>query len=108
MSVCTNKLPIEKSPVVLGRNQCTWGPAYWCSSLSNSRQCNSIDHCSSQIWSQQAIQKKSNDNICRYCEYIIGKLRTFILNETTEVHSKQIKTLYDSYLNLDQCRKMAI
>ncbi|CAF1319414.1 unnamed protein product [Adineta ricciae] len=86
MSVCTNKLTTEKSPVVLGQHQCTWGPSYWCSSLSNSRECNSVNHCSNQIWSQQAIQKKANDYICQYCEYIIGKLRTFILNKTTEIN----------------------
>lgn len=101
MSACTNELITEKPPVILGQNRCTWGPSYWCSSLSKSRECNSVEHCSNQIWSQQAIQKKPNDNICQYCEYIIGKLRTFILNKTTEVDSKQIETWNDSYLDLD-------
>ncbi len=81
MNICTD----EKSPVVLGSKRCTWGPSYWCSSLSNSHECGSIDHCANQIWSQQAIQKKENDNICQYCEYTIDKLRSIIAENKTAV-----------------------
>jgi hypothetical protein len=81
MNICTS----ENAPVVLGSKRCTWGPSYWCSSLSNSRECGSIDHCSNQIWSRQAIEKKDNDNICRYCEYVIDKLRSTIEDNKTAV-----------------------
>jgi saposin len=82
MSICSIESTSEKPPVNLGQRRCTWGPSYWCSSLSNTRECNSIDHCSDQIWSQQAIEKKENDNICKYCEVIIEKLRLVIHSET--------------------------
>jgi saposin len=85
MSVCSNDLITEKPPVVLGHSQCTWGPSYWCSSLSNSRECASIDHCAYKIWSQQSIEKKSNDNLCQYCESMIEKLRSIIQDNKTEV-----------------------
>jgi saposin len=81
MNICSNENP----PVIVGSKRCTWGPSYWCSSLSNSHECNSIDYCSNQIWSQQAIEKKENDNICQYCEYIIDKLRSIITDNKTEV-----------------------
>ena len=81
MSICS----IEKPSKNVGRDRCTWGPSYWCSSLSNTRECSSIDHCSDKIWSQQAIEKKENDNICKYCEFIIKKLRSYLTNSTTEV-----------------------
>jgi saposin len=84
MNICST----DEKPMIVGNNRCTWGPSYWCSSLSNSRQCASIDHCSNQIWSQQAIEKKANDNICQYCEYIIEKLRSIITENQTEVNSK--------------------
>ena len=74
MNTCTTEAP----PVILGSHRCTWGPSYWCSSLSNSHECSSIDHCSNQIWSQQAIEKKENDNVCQYCQYLIEKLRSMI------------------------------
>jgi saposin len=71
--------------VPLGQKRCTWGPSYWCSSLSNSRECSSMEHCSNKIWSQQLIQKKPEDNICQYCEFTIQKLRTIIQDDKTEV-----------------------
>ncbi|UJR22649.1 hypothetical protein I4U23_025689 [Adineta vaga] len=86
MSVCSSESTTERPAVLVGKHRCTWGPSYWCSSLSNSRECNSVAHCSNQVWSQQAITKKPNDNICQYCEYIIGKLRTMILNKTAEIN----------------------
>ncbi len=82
MSMCSSESVTEKPPVIVGQKRCTWGPSYWCSSLSNSRECHSTVHCSNQIWSKQSIEKKKNDNICQYCEFIIGKLRSFINNKT--------------------------
>jgi len=82
MSICSRENP----PVIVGNKRCTWGPSYWCSSLSNSRECSSIDHCSNKIWSQQSIKKVENDNICQYCEYIIDKLRSIITENKTEVY----------------------
>ncbi len=69
----------------LGSKRCTWGPSYWCSSLSNTRECSSIDHCSNKIWSQQRIEKKPNDNLCQYCEFTIEKLRVIIEDNKTDV-----------------------
>ncbi|CAF3349410.1 unnamed protein product [Rotaria sp. Silwood2] len=85
MDICSSEPVTETPPVILGRNHCTWGPSYWCSSLSNTRECNSIDHCSERVWSQQAIKKNENDNVCQYCEYIVTKLRTIIKENKTEV-----------------------
>ncbi|CAF5073400.1 unnamed protein product, partial [Rotaria sp. Silwood1] len=85
MGICTSEIVTEK-PIILGRDQCTWGPSYWCSSLSNTHQCSSIDFCSERIWSQQTILKKENDNVCQYCEYNIKKLRNIIKDGKIEVN----------------------
>ncbi len=74
----------------LGQKRCTWGPSYWCSSLSNSRECSSTDHCSNKVWSQQSIEKKPNDNICQYCEFTIQKLRVIIQDNKTEVRRSKL------------------
>lgn len=81
--------------VALGRSRCTWGPSYWCSSLSNSRECGSTEHCSTNIWSQQSIQKKPNDNICQYCEFTVDKLRAILLENKTVVCWMNIKFIDD-------------
>ncbi|CAF1001411.1 unnamed protein product [Adineta ricciae] len=89
MDICLIEPVTEKSttekPMPLGQNRCTWGPSYWCSSLSNSRECSSIGHCSNRVWSKQAIQKKPNDNICQYCEFTIQKLRAIVQDNKTEM-----------------------
>ncbi|CAF1099474.1 unnamed protein product [Adineta steineri] len=90
MDICSNE-PVEETsttekPMLLGHKRCTWGPSYWCSSLSNTRECSSIDHCSDKVWSQQSIQKKPNDNICQYCEFTIEKLRVIIQDNKTEIN----------------------
>lgn len=94
MDVCTRESVTEKPPIALGSEKCTWGPSYWCSSLSNTRECNSIDHCSKRIWSQQTIESKENDNICQYCQQIIKELRSILTENRTEVYLlKKFETL---------------
>ena len=85
MSICTTDTATAKSQVVVGRNRCTWGPSYWCASLSNLRECNSTDYCSKQIWSQQTIKKKENDPICQYCERRIVELSSLIRDNKIDV-----------------------
>ncbi|CAF3582670.1 unnamed protein product [Rotaria socialis] len=93
MNICSNESVTEASstekPVRLGQKRCTWGPSYWCSSLSNSRECSTVDHCSNNIWSKQSIQKKPNDNICQYCEFTIQKLRVIINDQKTEIDAEK-------------------
>lgn len=74
---------------MLGSRRCTWGPSYWCSSLSNSRECSSMDHCSNRVWSQQSIQKKSEDSVCQYCQFTMTKLRNIIGENRTEVRFRR-------------------
>lgn len=87
MNICSNEVSTTEKPnnVLLGQKRCTWGPAYWCSSLSNSRECQTIDHCSNNVWSKQSIEIHPEDNICQYCEFTIQKLRSIIEEEKVEV-----------------------
>lgn len=85
MSLCSNEIVPEKPDVILGNQACTWGPSYWCASLSNTRECQSIEHCSQRVWSQQALSSTSKDTVCQYCEYIMEKLRSIVNENETEV-----------------------
>jgi len=44
--IVTKKVPL------LGQNECTWGPAYWCASRENADKCNAVDHCKRTVWKQ--------------------------------------------------------
>nr|XP_054773857.1 uncharacterized protein LOC129281952 isoform X4 [Lytechinus pictus] len=35
---------------MLGRNECTRGPGYWCASKENAVQCNMVEHCKRHAW----------------------------------------------------------
>jgi len=35
---------------MLGNNECTWGPAYWCASRENAEKCKAVDHCKRTVW----------------------------------------------------------
>lgn len=29
----------DERPLLVGSNKCTWGPAYWCDSAANAKEC---------------------------------------------------------------------
>ena len=67
----------------------------------------SIDHCSTNIWSQQAIEKKPDDNICQYCQFIIEKLRVIMEENKPEVSAPMYEDIIVSLLDLGRYREMA-
>ncbi|KAK2896394.1 hypothetical protein QQF64_006155 [Cirrhinus molitorella] len=36
---------------LLGLEQCSWGPAYWCKNVETASRCNALDHCRRHVWS---------------------------------------------------------
>jgi len=42
----------KKAPPMLGQNECSWGPSYWCASRENADKCNAVDHCKKKVWNQ--------------------------------------------------------
>ncbi|XP_075932615.1 prosaposin [Anarhichas minor] len=35
---------------LLGTEQCSWGPAFWCKNMETASRCNAVDHCSRHVW----------------------------------------------------------
>ncbi|XP_039624798.1 prosaposin isoform X1 [Polypterus senegalus] len=42
--VSANKYPI------LGVEECTWGPAFWCKNMDTASRCNAVEHCKRHVW----------------------------------------------------------
>ncbi|XP_052868178.1 uncharacterized protein LOC128274121 [Anopheles cruzii] len=45
----------KKHATLLGQNQCSWGPAYWCKDEATAKECNSTDYCMDRklgLWKQ--------------------------------------------------------
>ncbi|XP_016088398.1 prosaposin-like, partial [Sinocyclocheilus grahami] len=36
---------------LLGLEQCSWGPSYWCKNVETASRCNALDHCRRHVWS---------------------------------------------------------
>ncbi|XP_022048059.1 prosaposin isoform X1 [Acanthochromis polyacanthus] len=35
---------------LLGTEQCSWGPAFWCKNMETATQCNAVAHCKRHVW----------------------------------------------------------
>ncbi|XP_047198414.1 prosaposin isoform X2 [Hippoglossus stenolepis] len=35
---------------LLGTEQCSWGPAFWCKNMETASRCNAVDHCKRHVW----------------------------------------------------------
>lgn len=35
---------------LLGTEQCSWGPAFWCKNMETAKQCNAVAHCQRHVW----------------------------------------------------------
>ncbi|CAF0857235.1 unnamed protein product, partial [Didymodactylos carnosus] len=99
---------ITQKQILVGGKRCTWGPSYWCSSLQNAHECQSVKHCSTKVWPNQLVNEK--DNICQYCEFALTKLRRILETNETEITVDKYLAGACSMLPtkelIDQCVKM--
>ena len=65
-------------------NPCTWGPAYWCSTLQQSKECNATRHCINNIWQQQQLPE-DNDEVCDICKEMVKEARDQLRSNETLV-----------------------
>uniref|UniRef100_A0A3Q1K3N2 Prosaposin n=1 Tax=Anabas testudineus TaxID=64144 RepID=A0A3Q1K3N2_ANATE len=35
---------------LLGTEQCSWGPAFWCKNMETASRCNAVEHCRRHVW----------------------------------------------------------
>ncbi|ETN64846.1 saposin [Anopheles darlingi] len=52
--VISNNVP-KKNAILLGQNQCSWGPAYWCKDEQTAKECKSTEYCMKRklgLWKQ--------------------------------------------------------
>uniref|UniRef100_A0A3B3CS57 Prosaposin n=1 Tax=Oryzias melastigma TaxID=30732 RepID=A0A3B3CS57_ORYME len=40
----------EAKRKLLGREQCTWGPGFWCKNMETANMCNTVAHCKRHVW----------------------------------------------------------
>jgi len=58
IALCTNSTQTPNGMVklvpakqhLLGDNECTYGPSYWCASMDNAKKCGMVSHCKNHVW----------------------------------------------------------
>lgn len=100
----------ESKPILLGAKECTYGPSYWCSNITNAKQCNAVKHCIQTVWETHVVPE-DNDSICKICLDMVGQARDQLeSNETQE----ELKEVFEGSCNLiplkiirKECDKLA-
>ncbi|XP_018799712.1 PREDICTED: uncharacterized protein LOC108975589 [Bactrocera latifrons] len=95
---------------MLGAKQCTWGPSYWCSNLTNAKGCHAVRHCIQTVWEKQNVPV-DDDSICKICKDMVTQARDQLRsNETME----ELKEVFEGSCNLipikivkKECDKLA-
>jgi len=89
--------PISQSQQkLLGAKECTWGPSYWCSNITNAKGCNAVKHCIQTVWEKHTVPE-DNDSICKICLDMVGQARDQLeSNETQE----DLKAVFEGSCNL--------
>nr|XP_036212766.1 prosaposin [Bactrocera oleae] len=95
---------------MLGAKQCTWGPSYWCSNLTNAKGCHAVRHCIQTVWEKQNVEV-DDDSICKICKDMVTQARDQLRsNETME----ELKEVFEGSCNLipikivkKECDKLA-
>jgi saposin len=43
---------VKQTVKLLGENECSWGPSYWCQNRHTAEQCKAVDHCKKYVWNK--------------------------------------------------------
>ncbi|RLU22887.1 hypothetical protein DMN91_005165 [Ooceraea biroi] len=91
LAVCTAEVIItaSKNDHLLGSNECTWGPSYWCENLKTAKSCSAVKHCIQRYWEQMEVPE-DNDNVCGICKDMVQQARDQLESNQTQQELKDV------------------
>jgi len=107
------------SGVLLGSDRCTWGPAYWCESVENVKECgkSTLDHCRNKVWVGdhplagmtdpifEDEENKVEGSSCTICELIGEQIFEKLKNNATEEEILvELESVCGYFPNPDTCK----
>ncbi|XP_054003194.1 uncharacterized protein LOC128889529 isoform X2 [Hylaeus anthracinus] len=84
---------------LLGQEECTWGPSYWCENIKTAAGCNATKHCIKTIWNSMKVPEDS-DNVCTVCKDMVQQARDQLESNQTQ---NDLKAVFEG-----SCRLMRI
>ncbi|XP_076766761.1 prosaposin [Xylocopa sonorina] len=74
---------------LLGEQECTWGPSYWCENLKTAAGCNATKHCIKTVWEDMKVPE-DNDNVCNVCKDMVQQARDQLESNQTQEDLKAV------------------
>lgn len=79
----------RSQPKLLGAKECTYGPSYWCSNITNAKNCNAVQHCIQTVWETHTVPEDT-DSICKICLDMVGQARDQLESNETQMDLKAV------------------
>ncbi|CAK9829953.1 PSAP [Anthophora retusa] len=93
LAVCTARVVINaEGPAnfhLLGEQECTWGPSYWCENIKTASGCNATKHCIKTVWQDMKVPE-DNDNVCNICKDMVQQARDQLESNQTQEDLKAV------------------
>ncbi|KAL6260537.1 hypothetical protein P5V15_008060 [Pogonomyrmex californicus] len=92
LAVCAAHVVITAEPKddgLLGRDECTWGPSYWCENLKTAKGCSAVNHCIHRYWEQMEVPE-DNDTVCGICKDMVQQARDQLESNQTQQDLKDV------------------
>ncbi|GLV43603.1 Saposin-related [Carabus blaptoides fortunei] len=80
---------ISRRNRLLGSKECTWGPSYWCSNITNAKSCNAVRHCIQTVWEHKTLPPDT-DSVCQICVKMVTQARDQLQSNETQEELKEV------------------
>ncbi|XP_060879577.1 prosaposin-like isoform X2 [Metopolophium dirhodum] len=101
---------VQRHVQMLGSQECTYGPAFWCKNITNAAGCKAVTHCIQTTWVTQKYPE-DNDDICTICKNMVKEARDTL---TSNVTLEELKEVFDGSCELlplkivkKECKKLS-
>ncbi|XP_070151642.1 prosaposin [Polyergus mexicanus] len=79
----------RNDPQLLGADECSWGPSYWCENLKTAKGCSAVKHCIHRYWEQMEVPD-DKDNVCGICKDMVQQARDQLESNQTQQDLKDV------------------
>lgn len=92
LTVCTARVVINADTGktgLLGDEECTWGPSYWCENLKTAAGCHATNHCIKSTWEKMEVPEDT-DSVCGICKDMVQQARDQLESNQTQADLKAV------------------
>lgn len=73
---------------LLGEQECTWGPSYWCENIKTASGCNATKHCIDKVWKHMKVPN-DDDSVCTICKDMVQQAHDQLESNQTQEDKKR-------------------